>query len=103
MKKETNVRVSFMILIGVIFLAGTIIQARAQTPTENPVQPAPAQTQTPANQAPDALGQLSLTPEQIQKIRAINTELKDQRQTANQRLRQSQRALAEALESPTPT
>jgi Spy/CpxP family protein refolding chaperone len=43
-----------------------------------------------------------LSPDQIQKIRAINAELKDQRQAANQKLRQAQRALAEAVESPTP-
>jgi Spy/CpxP family protein refolding chaperone len=47
------------------------------------------------------LGPLNLTPDQIQKIRSINAELKDQRQAANQRLRQAQRALAEAVESPT--
>jgi Spy/CpxP family protein refolding chaperone len=45
---------------------------------------------------------LNLTPEQIQKIRAINLELRDQRQAANQKQRLAQRALAEAIESPAP-
>jgi Spy/CpxP family protein refolding chaperone len=48
------------------------------------------------------LGPLNLTPDQIQKIRGINSELHDQRQAANLRLRLTQRALAEAVESPTP-
>jgi Spy/CpxP family protein refolding chaperone len=65
---------------------------------------APAQAQTPglqANQMAD-LRPLDLKPDQIQKIRAINFELKDERQAAGLKLRQAQRALAEAIESPTP-
>lgn len=81
-----------LLLIG----AGTITRAQnAQNPLD------PAQTQTQPNQVPD-FGPLNLTPDQIQKIRTINAELKDQRQAAIQRLRQAQRALTEAIESPTP-
>src|SRR2546427_12881888 len=74
-------------------------------------EPAPAkvqdlqqqnQNQTQLTQADQMLGPLNLTPDQIQKIRGINAELRDQRQAANLRLRLSQRALAEAVESPTP-
>src|SRR5438093_10181202 len=60
------------------------------------------QNQSQLTQADQMLGPLNLTPDQIQKIRGINAELRDQRQAANFRLRQSQRALAEAVESPTP-
>jgi Spy/CpxP family protein refolding chaperone len=83
-----------------VLLVGAGTLARAQNP-QNPLEPAQTQTQTQANQIPD-FGPLNLTPDQIQKIRAINAELKDQRQAAVQRLRQAQRALAEAIESPTP-
>ena len=81
-------------------------QVSAQSPTtQNPIEPAQTQTQTTqANQTgqlPD-LAQLNLSPDQIQKIRAINAELKDQRQAANFKLHQAQRALADAVESPTP-
>jgi Spy/CpxP family protein refolding chaperone len=87
----------------ILLLLSAGAQAGAQSPTtQNPIEP--AQTQTQANQSvqlPD-FAQLSLTPDQIQKIRAINAELRDQRQAAGMKLRQAQRALAEAVESPTP-
>jgi len=100
MKNETKLRSSRTILTVVLLLVGTWMQARAQNPTtQNPVELAENQVNQ-ANQIPD-LRPLNLSPEQIQKIRAINAELKDQRQTANQRLRLAQRALTEAIESPT--
>ena len=98
MKNQIKVRSSGLALAVGLLLIGAGAQARAQNP-QTTVEP--GQTQTQANQVPD-LGPLNLTPEQIQKIRAINAELRDQRQAANQRLRQAQRALAEAIESPTP-
>jgi len=90
----------------VLLLAIVAVQVSAQSPTpQNPNEPAQTQTQTTqpnqAGQLPD-FAQLNLSPDQIQKIRAINLELKDQRQAANLKLRQAQRALAEAVESPTP-
>ena len=84
-----------------LFGLGSGIAAQT-TQTENS-SPA-VQTQTadlPANQMTD-LRPLDLQPDQIQKIRAINTELKDERQAANFKLRQAQRALTEAIESPSP-
>ena len=59
-------------------------------------EPAPAkaqdlrqqnQNQNQLTQADQMLGPLNLTPDQIQKIRGINAELRDQRQAANLRLR----------------
>lgn len=87
-------------------LLGTSVAAFAQTPpTQNQTDAAQAQNaqaQNPqANQGND-LRLLGLTPDQIQKIRAINLDLKDERQTANLKLRDAQRTLAEAVESPTP-
>jgi len=81
-------------------LVMTAIQGNAQTPDpQNANQPQQGQMQGAQQQVPD-LAQLNLTQDQIQKIRAINADLKDQRQTANQRLKQAQRGLAEAMESP---
>jgi Spy/CpxP family protein refolding chaperone len=80
-------------------LSGAV--AAQTTETQTPAGPPPAQTETLPNQFAD-LRQLNLTPEQIEKVREINFELKDQRQAANQRLRLASRALAEAIESPTP-
>src|SRR5438094_9085606 len=76
-------------------------QSRAQTTTQpNVSEPAQAQQQ-PAATMQDMIGELGLTAEQIQKWRAINMELRDQQQSANMRLREARRALAEAVESPT--
>jgi Spy/CpxP family protein refolding chaperone len=81
-------------------LGGGIAAQTTQTESPSPI----VQTQTadlPANQMTD-LRPLDLQPDQIQKIRAINLELKDERQAANLKLRQAQRALTEAIESPSP-
>jgi periplasmic protein CpxP/Spy len=50
-------------------------------------------------QAPDLIEQLRLTPEQRQKIRAIREQSKDERMAVNQRLRESNLALEQALDS----
>jgi Spy/CpxP family protein refolding chaperone len=95
-----------MLLSGAVLLFFTGSAAIAQTPQTNPVQnpaePAQTQTQPPQGNQFSDLRQLNLTPDQIQRIRAINFELRDERQAANLRLRQSRRALSEAVESPTP-
>ena len=105
MNRETILRSGRMILPLLVVVASTLV-GRAQSPTPPQVsQPDQNQNQSQVNQTTilDVFGQLNLTPEQVQKIRAINFELKDQRQAANQRLRLAQRALTEAVESPTPS
>lgn len=102
MKDETKILSGS--LAALLLLAGAFAQANAQTAVPQQGQSDPAQMRAnqvnqPPNQAPD-LAQLNLTPEQIQKWRAINAELKDGQQAANLRLRQARRALAEAIESP---
>ena len=78
-------------------------QSRAQTGTQpQPSEPVQAQQQPTQATMADMIGQLGLTPEQIQKWRAINQDLREQQQSANLRLRQARRALADAIESPTP-
>lgn len=100
MKNKTLLRSCGSVLAGLILLAGAGSLAQAQN-SQNPLEPGQAQAQNQANQIPD-FGPLNLTPDQIQRIRGINAELKDQRQAAVQRLRQAHRALTEAIESPTP-
>ena len=95
--KTKNPR-AFRILIALALLTSALaVHTRAQTQDQ---QNTNAQTQT--TQADQMLGPLNLSPDQIQKIRGINAELRDERQAANFRLRTAQRALAEAIQSPTP-
>jgi Spy/CpxP family protein refolding chaperone len=101
MKDEIKVLSKWISFPVLLLLAGVFAQTNAQTTVPQQSQTDPAQMRTTqANQAP-GLAQLNLTPEQIQKWRAINAELKDGQQAANLRLRQARRALAEAIESPT--
>jgi Spy/CpxP family protein refolding chaperone len=99
MKNKTNVPgISF---VGLLLLACAFVSTNAQTPaTSNPNQASTTQAQTA--QAPNLQAELNLTPEQIQKWRALNKELRDQEQTANLNLREARRALADAMESPNP-
>ncbi len=101
MKNETKLRNSGTILTVVLLLVCGWTQTRAQTPTtQNQVEPVESQA-TQAIQIPN-LKPLNLTPEQVQKIRDINADMKDQRQAANLKVRLANRALTEAVESPTP-
>ncbi len=101
MNDQTKVLSRWISLAVILLLAGVFAQANAQTPATQQGQTDPAQMRpNQAGQTPD-LAQLNLTPDQIQKWRAINAELKEQQQAANLRLRQARRALAEAVESPT--
>jgi Spy/CpxP family protein refolding chaperone len=102
MKHNTKSNLRLMLSV-VAILFGASAGVVAQT-TQPPGQTDPLQAQSQniqANQVPD-FRLLNLTPDQVQKIRTINMDLKDERQTANQKLRQAQRALADAVESPTP-
>lgn len=100
MRNKSKLRSYGRSLAILLLLIGAGVGTRAQN-SQGPLDNAQTQTQTQPNQIPD-FGPLNLTPDQIQKIRTINAEVKDQRQTAIQRLRQAQRALNEAIESPTP-
>jgi len=100
MSQATTIRSSRILFPLILLIAIVGVQVRAQDPPkQNPVAPAQTQPNQPG-QLPD-FAELNLSPDQIQKIRAINAELKDQRQAAGAKLRQAQRSLAEAVESPT--
>ena len=91
-------------LLLIVLLAGAAVISVAQTAQPEPqrqTEAAPPQDPNFQNQTTD-LRFLGLTQDQVQKIRLINAELKDQRQQATMRLRQARRALAEAVESPAP-
>lgn len=100
MRPNHKAMLKLLTLSMAFFLLGTYVVASAQTTQEqNATEPVPAPTQ---NQPANPFAGLDLKPDQIQKIRMINAELKDERQTAVLRLRQAQRALNEAVESTTP-
>jgi Spy/CpxP family protein refolding chaperone len=96
--KTTNVLIP-LLTIGIIF-AGTLVSVEAQTTTPQPQTQDPAQTQT--TQAPNLQAELGLRPDQIQKWRALNQELRPQEVTGNMKVREAKRALADAMEAPTP-
>src|SRR2546423_1269140 len=90
-------------LVLLFSVAELLLQAQTQNPQTSP---ADTQTQNQAqtnqpNPIPD-LGPLNLTPDQVQKIKIVYADTKDQRQAVNIRVRQAQRSLAEAIESSTP-
>jgi Spy/CpxP family protein refolding chaperone len=97
MKLAPNTLLKFISVGALLLTVSGSIQAQTgeQQQTGDTVQ-----TQT--NQADQMLGPLNLSSDQVQKIRSINAELKDERQAANFRLRTAQRALREAIQSPTP-
>ncbi|HKE55750.1 MAG TPA: periplasmic heavy metal sensor [Pyrinomonadaceae bacterium] len=57
------------------------------------------QTNGQESDAPDPITRLKLTPEQRQKIRGIREQTKDERAVINQRLKESNSALNEALDA----
>ncbi len=71
----------------------------AQTPT--PEQPAAAPTQG-RDFGGDAVRELNLTPEQREQIRMIREQNRAERAVVNQRVRETNRALEEALDSDNP-
>jgi Spy/CpxP family protein refolding chaperone len=99
MNRQTNGLNGCLTVGALMLVMATFQPAKAQNPQQQSQNDV---SQTQLTQADQMLGPLNLTPDQIQKIRGINADLRDQRQAANLRLRQSQRALAEAVESPNP-
>ena len=90
------------ISLAVAFLLACVFAAtHAQTTPQQMQTQDAAATQT--TQAPNLQAELGLTPEQIQKWRAMNMELREQETAGNQKLFQARRALADAMESPNPS
>src|SRR2546428_1913718 len=102
-----KLRVVARLLGLVLLLSAAELRASAQTqnPQTNPADAVQTQNQqqiNQPNQTPALIDQLNLTPEQIQKWRAVNLGLRSEQQAATQRLRQARRALADAVESGSP-
>ncbi|HEX6730614.1 MAG TPA: Spy/CpxP family protein refolding chaperone [Pyrinomonadaceae bacterium] len=83
-----------ILLLAVALAASSNSFANILTP-----QDPPAQTQTTS---PDLIQELQLTPEQRQKIRAMREEMKNERATINQRVRETNFALEQALDADKP-
>src|ERR1041385_3060360 len=96
--KTTNVLIPLLAII--FILAGTLVSVQGQTTTPQPQTQDATQTQT--TQAPNLQTELGLTPDQIQKWRALNQELRPQEVAGNMKVREAKRALAEAIEAPSP-
>lgn len=99
LKTEGDMRINRQKLVPIFLLA--VALAASSNSFANVVTPQdpPAQTQTTS---PDLIQELQLTPEQRQKIRAIREEMKNERATINQRVRETNFALEQALEADKP-
>src|SRR5215468_7003610 len=97
MKLAPNTLLRFISVGALLLIMSGSLKAQTTQQQQEPNDAVQAQ-----NQADQMLGPLNLSSDQIQKIRSINAELKDERQTANMRLRMAQRALREAIQAPTP-
>ena len=97
---KNKINAPFISLAIAFLLACAFSSTRAQTiaPQTQTQDITPTQT----TQAPNLQQELGLTPEQIQKWRALNQDLGPQELAGNQKLRQARRALADAMESPSP-
>jgi Spy/CpxP family protein refolding chaperone len=96
MKKLSN-RLSAAIapVLFILLLAAASSQALAQNPGDAP----PPGDQAPANQGENLGKLLGLTPDQMEKIRAIRQENAGEGQAIRRRVRQAQRALDQAIYS----
>ena len=74
----------------IVLLLSSYAISYAQDPQLNPAPP---------QDAPDLLGRLRLSPDQIQRIRLIQRDTKDERAAIQQRLREANRALEESLDA----
>ena len=99
MKLAPNKLFQFIVAAAVLVTLSISIQAQGTQQQQNAGDATVTQTQTQADQL---LGPLNLTQDQIQKIRSINADLREERQAAGMRLRLAQRALTEAIQSPAP-
>jgi Spy/CpxP family protein refolding chaperone len=84
-----------------LLVASGSIRAQTPQPQQTSVDAVPQQ-QRQVNQIEQMLRPLNLTSEQAQQIRGIYSDLREERQAANFRLRTAQRALTEAIQAPTP-
>jgi len=92
---KNKINAPFISLAAALLLACAFASTQAQTT-------APQTPATQTTQAPNLQTALGLSPEQIQKWRAIGLEFRDQEFAVTQKVRQAKRALTDAMESPNP-
>ena len=97
---KNKIKAPFISLAVTFLLACALSSTQAQTTAPQTQTQQTAATQTP--QARNLPEELNFTPEQTQKWRDLNRELKDQQVAGNLKLQEARRALAAAMESPTP-
>jgi Spy/CpxP family protein refolding chaperone len=81
--------------LALILFAASCIYGQGQQ------QPLPEQSQQ-TNQLGDPVRQLNLSPEQLERIRSIREQTKSERAAINERLRETNRALEEVLDTDNP-
>lgn len=82
--------------VGLLLILVAGISAAGQTPLpQHPGGP-------PQSNSGDPIRQLNLTPEQLEQIRLIREQNRDERSAINQRVRETNRALQEALDTESP-
>jgi len=97
---KNKINAPFISLAAAFLLACAFASTQAQTTAPQTQTQDTAATQT--TQAPNLQTELGLTPDQIQKWRALNQDLGPQERAGVQKVRQAKRALADAMESPNP-
>ncbi|MFN2493502.1 MAG: Spy/CpxP family protein refolding chaperone [Pyrinomonadaceae bacterium] len=85
-------------ILGICVLLISTSSVSAQTVDQQQTFPAVQQR----NAMQDPIGQLNLTPEQREKIRSIREQTKAERTAVNERLRETHRALDQALDADSP-
>jgi Spy/CpxP family protein refolding chaperone len=91
-----NLQILALLAVVVFFIAAA--PAHAQSNEQSPSPPNTQQNRF----ARDPVHQLNLTPEQREQIRAIRDQSKEERAAINQKVRDTNRALEEALDSDSP-
>jgi len=99
--RHQRIEAPHILLAALLVLAGAFASAQAQTPitAQTETQDKPAAQPTPT---PNLQEELNLTPDQIQKWRALNQELRPQEVAGTTRVKEARLALTEAMESPAP-
>jgi len=92
-----------LVLLAILgLLAAPAISADMSISAQQPEQNTLPETIRGAEHTNDLISPLNLTPEQRQKIRSIREDMKDERAKIGQRLRETNRALQDALDADNP-
>jgi len=99
--KHQEIKAPHLLLAAFLVIAAAFAATNAQTSTTSQSESQDKAAAQPSP-TPNLQQELNLTPDQIQKWRALNQELRPQEVAGTMRVREARRALTEAMESPTP-